>query len=143
MNNPSKPHIRSLARECVFKAVFASRISGNEVEASIQTIIKEGDYIKVDKAFAENLLQICKIHLDEINCQLKPLVTLQATRNLNDVEYAVMLVGAAELLYKAETPPKVVINEYVNLSKKYGTEQGYRLVNAVLDQLYKSSQGLL
>ena len=139
----NKLHVKSLSRECVFKAVFASRVSETDVDTNMEAVLQEGGYALADKAFTNNLLDKYRSHLDEVILQIKPLISLQASRSLNDVEYCILLVGAIELLYYLDTPPKVVINEYVNMSKKFGTDQGYKLVNAVLDQLYRSSQGVM
>ncbi len=51
---------------------------------------------------------------------------------------AVLRLGSYEIMYNAETPAKVVINEYIELAKLYGSElKTSKLVNAVLDKLAK------
>jgi len=52
------------------------------------------------------------------------------------IDRALMRLGAYELLYCPDTPPKVAINEYIELAKQYGTEaKTARLVNGVLDRI--------
>jgi N utilization substance protein B len=52
------------------------------------------------------------------------------------IDRALMRLGAYELLYTPDTPPKVAINEYIELAKQYGTEaKTARLVNGVLDRI--------
>lgn len=49
---------------------------------------------------------------------------------------AILRLGAYEIIYCADTPPKVTINEYIELAKKYGSEaKTPKLVNAVLDKI--------
>jgi N utilization substance protein B len=61
-------------------------------------------------------------------------------QQLDPVEYAVLLLGAYELLHKPEVPWKVVVNESVNLAKVFGAEDGYKFVNGVLDKLAHSAR---
>ncbi len=52
------------------------------------------------------------------------------------IDRALMRLGAYELLYTPDIPPKVAINEYIELAKQYGTEaKTARLVNGVLDRI--------
>ena len=54
---------------------------------------------------------------------------------VDPIEQAVLRVATCELLHHIETPFKVVVNEYVNLAKKYGAEQAHKFVNGVLDKI--------
>jgi N utilization substance protein B len=52
------------------------------------------------------------------------------------VDRAIMRLGAAEILYRNDTPPKVAINEAIELAKRFGSEEKTaKLVNGVLDKL--------
>ena len=61
-------------------------------------------------------------------------------RSKNDVsliEQAVIMTALAEHRTSLNTPTNVLINEYIELTKEYGAEGGYRLVNGVLDSIFK------
>ena len=45
------------------------------------------------------------------------------------------MIGAWELIHRVENPYRVVINEAVELSKQFGADKGYKLVNGVLDKI--------
>lgn len=51
------------------------------------------------------------------------------------VDLAILLVATFELKYRPETPAKVVINEAVNIAKKYSTDKSYSYVNGVLAKI--------
>ncbi len=57
---------------------------------------------------------------------------------LDVVELALLVRGCFELSEHIEVPYKVVINEYVNLAKKFGATDSYKYVNGVLDKLAAS-----
>ena len=58
-------------------------------------------------------------------------------QKVKKVDRTLLLLGAYELCYK-ETPYKVVINEAIELSKRYGTEKSYSFINGVLDKMAKA-----
>ena len=51
-------------------------------------------------------------------------------------------VASAEILYFDDVPPKVSINEAVEISKKYGDDESGKFVNGVLDSVYRENQGI-
>jgi transcription antitermination protein NusB len=53
---------------------------------------------------------------------------------LDPVEHAVLLIGVEELRVHVEVPYKVVLNECVELAKKFGATDGHKFINAVLDR---------
>ena len=72
--------------------------------------------------------------LDEIDDLIAPLLDRPMTQ-VDPVERAILRVGAFELAHRPEVPYRVVINEGVELAKRFGAEQGHRFVNGVLDRL--------
>lgn len=54
------------------------------------------------------------------------------------VDRAILRMGAYELLHMHEVPPRVTINEAVELAKKYSTEKSGAFVNAVLDKVFQT-----
>ncbi len=59
--------------------------------------------------------------------------------NLNKIDLAILRLAVYEL-EKAETPPKVVIDEAVELAKEYGGESSSSFINGVLGTIYKDGQ---
>lgn len=56
------------------------------------------------------------------------------------IDKSILRVAVYELLYPKEIPPKVVINEAVELGKTYGSESTYKFVNGVLGTLFKDDE---
>jgi N utilization substance protein B len=56
------------------------------------------------------------------------------------VDRNILRLGAYELLHETETPPKVVINEAVDLAKRFGAADSGKFVNGVLDSIHKSER---
>jgi N utilization substance protein B len=60
---------------------------------------------------------------------------------LDPVEHAILALGVWELMARPEVPYRVVINEGIELAKRYGATDGHRYVNAVLDRASRAYRG--
>jgi transcription antitermination protein NusB len=70
----------------------------------------------------------------------KHLVNWELSR-LNRVDLAVLRMSVYTLMYQGETPPSVVIDEAVEISREFGSDDSYRFVNGVLDSVRKALSG--
>lgn len=87
--------------------------------------------------FAFNLLKTAldkETHLMEI---IKPKLKNWDPERIAVLDMIIMKLGVAELLYFETIPPKVTINEYIDLAKEYSTEQSGHFVNGILDNIHK------
>ena len=87
------------------------------------------------------LLDTLDDHLAEIDRRLAHALDNWRLERLSAIDRAILRLGAAELLYIADVPPKVAILEAVRLAEQYGGNESPRFVNGVLDALYKSIPG--
>ena len=60
---------------------------------------------------------------------------------LDPVEHAILALGLWELMSRPEVPYRVVINEGIELAKRFGATDGHRYVNAVLDRASRAHRG--
>lgn len=125
------PKQRSRAR--VVQALYQWLVSNEDILKIEQQFLnqKEG---KISKAFFSNLfLNIPKkiTILDEI---IKPSLDRDIDE-LGPTEKAILYLGVYELKFQLEVPYKVVINEAVELTKLYGADGAFKLVNSCLDKI--------
>jgi len=92
------------------------------------------DFLRSDAAFFQSLTKYVLENATEVDAQLKPFLDRDA-EHLDQIERAVLRMATAELLIHPETPFKVVVNEAVNLTKKFGADKAYKFVNGVLDKV--------
>ncbi len=74
-------------------------------------------------------------NLEEIDRRISEHLKDWELKRLNTVDRAILRLSAYTLLFQKDTPVAVVINEAVALAKEYGTDDSFKLVNAVLDSL--------
>lgn len=87
--------------------------------------------------YVRRLATLLDEHGDEINRILAARLDNWSLDRLSRIDRAVLRIGAAELLYQDEIPPKVAIQEAIHLAEAYGGDESPRFVNGVLDALYK------
>lgn len=61
---------------------------------------------------------------------------------LSKIEHTILILGTYEILFRPETPGKVVINDAIELSKKYSTKESSKFINGVLDNILKKESPL-
>ena len=126
---------RTLLREVIMKVlyqVFILEESG--LDFDINELIKE--QLEVENDFVTDsingILENKEVIYELANKYLKS----WPMDRLNKVDQGIIALGIYELKY-TETPPIVAINEAVELSKKYSDEKVTKMINAVLDEIYK------
>lgn len=133
---------RHLSRGIVLQTLFEwdfSDLDNKEVGDTLERNVKEFAPGLNDKEFIENLAETVirkKKIIDDIIVKAAPDWPLD---KINVVDRNVLRIGLAELLFgdKKEVPPKVAINEAIELAKTYGGENSGRFVNGVLGAVYK------
>lgn len=123
---------RSGARELVFLSIYASILSGESVDLAFQESKAQNKY---DKSYARKISGFYQENQQQIKANLAESVRLASSISMTPVEESILLMAATELMFSPGTPFGVVINESIELAKRYGNKGGYRLVNAVLDAL--------
>jgi transcription antitermination protein NusB len=90
-----------------------------------------------DTKFIERLVRGVDKHVDAINDLLRPIAPEWPIEEIARMDRAVLQLGVFELLYEKDTPPKVAINEAVELAKAFGSENSSKFVNGVLGTVLK------
>ncbi|MFA6909305.1 MAG: transcription antitermination factor NusB [Patescibacteria group bacterium] len=91
-----------------------------------------------DNGFSERLVKGVIIHLDEINNLIRTYAPEWPLEQITIVDRNILRIGIFELRYsEGEIPPKVAINEAIELAKTFGGESSGKFVNGVLGTIYK------
>jgi N utilization substance protein B len=131
---------RHLARELLVKALYQWQIAGHSVAEITAQFAAHEDFARCDRDFFGQLLAVT---VDDAPA-LDTIIARQATRGLDQLDAvgrAILLLGLAELKFRDDVPSKVVINEAIELAKRYGTVDSFKFVNAVLDKSSRELRG--
>ena len=125
---------RHLAREFALQGLYEWLLARNDVRAIEHRLAEVGGFEKADRPLLDTLLNGAVREAEGLEARLVPYLDRPMSA-LSPIEHAILLLAAYELLYRIETPYRVVINEAVELAKAYGGTDGHKYVNGVLDRL--------
>jgi N utilization substance protein B len=132
MTKAASTGARTRARELLLQALYQKQISGHDSAELAKQFREQTAYKRVDQEFFEEALaEICATQA-ELEKSIEPLID-RPLEQLDPVEMGVMLIGVFELQARPDVPFRVVINEGVNLAKRFGALDGHKYINACLD----------
>jgi N utilization substance protein B len=120
---------RRRARDLALQVLFQHDVGRLPIEEALTTARRQD--ADVDWPFVETLCRGTVVHTPELDAAIAPLLEGWTLERLANVDRAILRMAIYELRYLS-TPPSVVINEAVDLAKRYGTEASGAFVNGVL-----------
>ena len=133
MTSKSSSGARTRSRELMVQALYQKQIAGHECAELVAQFHEQAAYQRVDKEFFdEAFVEICKVQ-DALEESISELID-RPLEQLDPVERAVLLIGVFELQHRIDIPFRVVINEGVNLAKRFASIEGHKYINACLDK---------
>lgn len=128
--------MRRIARENVFKLVFEYTFYGVVNDATLELMLVDSDLTEDDKNYINSTYFGVVTNKEELKKVIADHLEGYRIERVYRPDYAVLLLATYEL--KEHTAPNaVVINEAVELSKKYGTDKSGSFVNGVLAKIVK------
>ncbi|MBL8265137.1 transcription antitermination factor NusB [Steroidobacter sp.] len=124
---------RSLARKLAMQALYQWQLTQQSADEIKQQYLESDDSAGVDEDHFVELVTECIERNVEITLALKPFVD-RPLEQLDPVEAAILMVGMHELQKRPDIPYRVVINEAVDLCKRFGATDAHKYINAVLDR---------
>jgi N utilization substance protein B len=132
---------RRKARIIAFQSLYRHDVSGAALSELLDFSWMEGEKSastgEDTLAFARLLITGALENLPRVDTTIREQLENWDFSRLNKVDLAILRMSVYCLLYQAEIPPTVTIDEAVDISKSYGTADSYRFVNGVLDGVRK------
>ncbi|MBN8922546.1 MAG: N utilization substance protein B [Rhodanobacter sp. 68-29] len=125
---------RSRARRRALQALYAWQLSGSHMNAVIEQFRHEQDMEVADLDYFEDLLRGVETHVDALDAALRPYLDREVAE-VDPIERAALRLAAYELKHRLDVPYRVVINEAIEVTKRFGADHGHSYVNGVLDKL--------
>jgi N utilization substance protein B len=124
---------RSLSRKFAMQALYQWQLAGQSTAELQSQFAAEEGYDDAEEEYFSGLLGGVTAEVVALDTQLQLLID-RPLAQLDPVERAVLWIGMFELLHRPDVPYRVVINEGVELAKRFGATDGHKFVNAVLDR---------
>ena len=131
---------RERARGLLIKALYQWQLADHSHDELLAQYSELAEYGRIDQAFFQDLLGRVLSEAETLD----ELIAEYADRGLAQLDAVgrgILLLALTELKFRDDVPVKVVINEAVELAKRYGAAGSYRFVNAVVDRAAKVLRG--
>jgi len=129
---------RTQSREHALKILYQAELTRRVIHLATDKYWSEFETIDDHvRSFADRVTLGIEKHLDDIDDKISESATNWQLKRMAVIDRNVLRIGVFELLYTLDIPPKVAINEAVELAKKYGDIESSKFVNGILDKIHK------
>lgn len=131
---------RRRARELALQALYAAEVSGDAASAAMEAVFTEDGATGEELDYARTLVLGTLAALGEIDPMLEHWSESWSLKRMAAVDRNLLRMAAYELLHQTEqVPRKVVLNEAVEIAKRYGDPKSPAFINAILDKIQPGS----
>lgn len=128
---------RALARRLAVQALYRWQLNAAPWQDLVTEFAGDADMPRADGEYFRALVQQAVEQSAELDVALTPFLA-RSPALLDPIEHAVLLVASVELQHQSQVPYRVVIDEAVGLTRRFGATDGHKFVNAVLDRAARS-----
>lgn len=134
------PVLRTRARRRAVQAIYAWQLAGGDARSLLAQFAHEQAIEVADLAYFEDLVRGVLAHHAELDVALSPWLD-RGIEQVDPIERAVLRIASYELRRRPDVPYRVVLNEAIESTKRFGAEHGHSYVNGVLDQAAAAWRG--
>ena len=124
---------RALARRLAVQALYRWQLNAAPWQDLISEFSSDADMARADREYFLDLVRQAVEHSTQLDEAMAPFLARGAAL-LDPIEHAVLLVASVELQHQPQVPYRVIIDEAVGLTRRFGATDGHKFVNAVLDR---------
>lgn len=135
-NNDSTHVMRHNARHYALQAMYQWQMTDTSITTIETEFLQMHVEKKIDLAYFKELIHGIPNEKEEIDNAIKPFLN-RSMRDIDPVELSVLRLATYELMKRPDIPYRVIINEALELTKKFGSVEGYKFINGVLDKIAK------
>jgi N utilization substance protein B len=128
---------RRKARESVLQGLYACEMNPERFDAVLAGFTEDHPEDPETVGFASDLLRRTIRNRETLDLDIQSVAKNWDLNRMALIDRLVLRLALSELLYFEEIPPKVTLNEAIDLAKKYSTEGSGQFVNGILDAVYK------
>lgn len=129
---------RRFSRELVIQFLYLSEMNEGKIESQLKSFWENNSCKEADvQSFTEDILNNIFDHKKEIDARLEKYSDNWTLSRMTVIDRNLLRMAASELMYSKTVPPKVAIDEAVEIAKKFGSEDSPNFINGVLDRILK------
>ncbi|MGH8477699.1 MAG: transcription antitermination factor NusB [Methylococcales bacterium] len=125
---------RTHARQSAVQALYQWQMAGQDLNEIEQQFYLDKNFRNVQRSYFRDLLHGVPSQLTRLDQALSEF-TDRTVNELDPVERAILRIGVYELINRLDVPYKVIVNEGINLAKRFGATDSHKYVNSILDKV--------
>ncbi|CAI8348961.1 MAG: N utilization substance protein B [Gammaproteobacteria bacterium] len=122
---------RTLARENTLKVFYQHDINEYSFSDITKAFIEKRSF---DEDYFNNIIELYELNTVKINNFIEENTDL-LLKSLTPIDRSIIRIAMCELMYRDDIPKKVILNEAINIAKKYSSKESYKFINIILDKL--------
>jgi N utilization substance protein B len=127
---------RRRGRELALKLLYGFDLLPRDVDATLREFWTLTNYPEEVRTFAEQLVRGTLVHKDEIDAFIAENAINWTIERMAVIDRNILRYAVYELIYEDVIPPKVTINEALDIAKKYSTPKSSAFINGILDNIH-------
>ena len=127
---------RRSSRELALKFLYQFELNGEDLDEQIKLFLERNSSQEDVANFMKELVVSLIDKMEEIDGIIQKFSDHWILDRMTVIDRNILRMGTCELLFNFSTPPKVVINEAIDIAKKYGNEDSPEFINGILDKVY-------
>jgi len=127
--------VRRRAREIALQVLYQRELNCVEVEEALNLFWNNFEVLKGAMDFSERLIKGVEQHREDLDRVIEHYSSHWKVDRMTHVDLTILRIATYELLYCDDIPPRVAINEAIDIGKKYGSEDSGAFINGILDKV--------
>ncbi len=129
---------RRRARELAVQVLFHMEYNGGEPEEAFELVCTHFEAPESVQPFSKDLVKGVIEHKEEVDSRIRRASRNWKLERMSRVDRSVLRLATYEILFRDDIPPKVSIDEAVELGKKFGSDDSAAFINGILDNIYNT-----
>ena len=127
---------RRSSRELALKFLYQFELNKGDLDEQIRLFLEQNSSQEDVENFMKELVVSLIDKMEEVDGVIQKFSDHWVLDRMTVIDRNILRIGTCELLFNFPTPPKVVINEAIEIAKKYGNEDSPEFINGILDKVY-------
>ena len=127
---------RRSSRELALKFLYQFELNKGDLDEQIKLFLERNSSQEGVENFMKELVVSLIDKMEEVDGIIQKFSDHWVLDRMTVIDRNILRMGTCELLFNFPTPPKVVINEAIDIAKKYGNEDSPEFINGILDKVF-------
>lgn len=134
-----KPAARHNARRYAVQAMYQWLLTDNPIIQIEDEFLRYHIEKNIDLEYFKELVRGIPTNVTELDAEIKPFLN-RSMSDIDPIEISILRIAVYELINRPDVPYRVIINEALELTKLFGSVEGYKFVNGLLDKIAKKTR---